>query len=147
MMACGTDAVRRPPVTRRPDSLNPMWQVEPVGADVPPLGVGGVTRGRSTQLPALKVLATPFRQADHIRRLQGQVLDALGLGPDQTPSEVVLTQAGVRLRAYQAPGGTDPEALRSHLRVTRWTSSPFRDGCSRRSSSGCTARTASLAGG
>lgn len=88
-----------------------MWQVEPVGADVPPLGVGGVTRGRPTRLPALEVLATPFRQADHIRRLQGQVLDALGLGPDQTTSEVVLTQAGVRLRAYQAPGGTGPPVV------------------------------------
>ena len=52
-----------------------------------------------------------FRQLDRLRRLQGTVMDAMGLGPVETPSEVVESWPGVRLRAYADPGAPGPALL------------------------------------
>ena len=41
-----------------------------------------------------------YQQVDHARRLQGLMMDALGLGPRQAASRVVLRMSGVRLMAY-----------------------------------------------
>jgi polyhydroxyalkanoate synthase len=48
-----------------------------------------------------------FEGLDHVRRLQGATLDALGLGPIETPYETVYSAPGVSLRRYgsgNAPG-------------------------------------------
>ena len=50
-------------------------------------------------------------QIDRIRRGQGRVLDALGLGPIETPSRVVRSQPGVTLKAYGAEGAAGPVVL------------------------------------
>lgn len=42
-----------------------------------------------------------YAQIDASRRWQGKILDALGLGPVQTPSRIVFTIPGVTLRAYE----------------------------------------------
>jgi polyhydroxyalkanoate synthase len=43
---------------------------------------------------------TAFELLDGLRRAQGAALDALGLGPIQTPHETVLDEPGVSLRRY-----------------------------------------------
>jgi polyhydroxyalkanoate synthase len=50
-------------------------------------------------------------QIDQIRRWQGKVLDALGFGPIETPSRVVLSEPGVTLRAYEDDGDEGPLLL------------------------------------
>jgi polyhydroxyalkanoate synthase len=50
-------------------------------------------------------------QIDRLRRGQGRVLDALGLGPIETPSRVVRSQPGVTLKAYGAEGAAGPVVL------------------------------------
>ncbi|GGG28689.1 poly(R)-hydroxyalkanoic acid synthase [Caldovatus sediminis] len=45
---------------------------------------------------------------DEARRRAGRVLDAIGLGPAETPSRVAAAMPGARLRAYQPPG-RDPK--------------------------------------
>jgi polyhydroxyalkanoate synthase len=52
---------------------------------------------------------TAFALLDGVRRAQGAALDALGLGPIQTPYENVLDAPGVRLRRYG--GGRGPAVL------------------------------------
>jgi polyhydroxyalkanoate synthase len=42
---------------------------------------------------------------DRIRRSQGRLLDAAGLGRSETPSDVIAAWDGVRLRAYGGDGG------------------------------------------
>jgi polyhydroxyalkanoate synthase subunit PhaC len=91
--------------------VHPLFHVQHMSTDAPLPGVGGMTRGRLGVAPGPEALATGFRQADRIRRLQGRMLDGLGLGPVQTPSQVVLAQAGVRLRSYRAPHRTGPPVL------------------------------------
>jgi polyhydroxyalkanoate synthase len=46
-----------------------------------------------------------FELMDGLRRSQGAALDALGLGPIETPYETVLSEPGVRLRRYGSGGG------------------------------------------
>jgi polyhydroxyalkanoate synthase len=84
--------------------VDPSFDVQRVSTGAPLPGVLGVA-------PGPEALAAAFRQADRIRRLQGQMLDTLGLGPIETPSEVVLAQAGVRLHAYRTAGGAGPPVL------------------------------------
>ncbi len=48
---------------------------------------------------------------DRMRRWQGWVLDALGLGPIETPSRVVHSQPGVTLNAYGTAGDAGPAVL------------------------------------
>ena len=43
-----------------------------------------------------------FQQLDQFRRLQGQTLDKLGLGPVESPFEVVHEHPGLKLREYGA---------------------------------------------
>lgn len=50
-------------------------------------------------------------QIDRLRRGQGRVLDALGLGPIETQSRVVRSQPGVTLKAYGAEGAAGPVVL------------------------------------
>lgn len=48
---------------------------------------------------------------DWMRRWQGRALDALGLGPIETPCRIVHSQPGVTLKAYGAPGEAGPALL------------------------------------
>ncbi len=50
-------------------------------------------------------------QIDRMRRWQGRVLDALGLGPIETPFRVVRCQPGVTLKAYGTDGDAGPAVL------------------------------------
>lgn len=43
-----------------------------------------------------------FAEMDRLRRLQGSVLDGLGLGPRETPFDVIHERPGLRLRRYGA---------------------------------------------
>lgn len=45
-----------------------------------------------------------FHLLDHVRRRQGNLLDSLGLGPETTPSRIVLAEPGFRLRVYGGEG-------------------------------------------
>ena len=45
-----------------------------------------------------------WEQSDRARRRLGALLDALGLGPIETPSRVALAEAGLTLKAYGATG-------------------------------------------
>ncbi len=65
---------------------------------------------RFGDLPIPTVLRHALRQADRMRRGQGDFLDALGLGPAPTPSRIALRLPGVRLRAY-AGGAAAPVLL------------------------------------
>ncbi|MBI2312715.1 MAG: alpha/beta hydrolase [Betaproteobacteria bacterium] len=51
-----------------------------------------------------------FEQMDRSRRLQGAMFDALGLGPVETPSRVVLSKPCVTLKAY-GDNAAGPAAL------------------------------------
>jgi polyhydroxyalkanoate synthase len=46
------------------------------------------------------LLSFIFAQLDLVRRRQGQVLDTMGLAPQETPFRVAFAEPGVRLRAY-----------------------------------------------
>jgi polyhydroxyalkanoate synthase len=48
----------------------------------------------------------PFEQLDRLRRSQGGLLDAIGLGPLEAPYEEIYREPGVVLRRY---GGTRPQ--------------------------------------
>lgn len=52
-----------------------------------------------------------FEQLDRVRRLQGAVFDAVGLGPVETPYRAVYNAAGVRLRRYGTADGRGPLVL------------------------------------
>lgn len=65
---------------------------------------------RFGDLPIPTVLRHALRQADRMRRGQGEFLDALGFGPAPTPSRIALRLPGVRLRAY-AGGAAAPVLL------------------------------------
>jgi polyhydroxyalkanoate synthase len=66
-------------------------------------------------LRAVRYLSMParttFTALDHVRRLQGRALDALGLGLEQTPSDVLRTGPGYRVRSYRPPAGSAPPLL------------------------------------
>ena len=49
-----------------------------------------------------------FEQLDRVRRLQGAALDAVGLGPIETPYHIVHDDPGVRLRRYSHAGARGP---------------------------------------
>ncbi|WP_407521430.1 alpha/beta fold hydrolase [Methylobacterium oryzisoli] len=48
---------------------------------------------------------------DALRREAGRMLDALGRGPQETPSRILAEWPGARVRAYHAPGQGDGPAL------------------------------------
>ncbi|MEK0084928.1 alpha/beta fold hydrolase [Benzoatithermus flavus] len=50
-------------------------------------------------------LALAFAWSDRLRRARGRALDRIGVGPDETPAEIVLAKDGMRLRAYGGPPG------------------------------------------
>jgi len=52
-----------------------------------------------------------YEALDEARRAQGRMLDALGFGPAQTPSRVVLRAPGVALKAYCEPSRPGPALL------------------------------------
>jgi len=52
-----------------------------------------------------------YAQIDASRQWQGQLLDALGLGPVKTPSRVVLQTSALTLKAYDAPDRSRPALL------------------------------------
>lgn len=52
----------------------------------------------------MPVLPNAYALLDEARRRAGRVLDLSGLGPVETPSRIVATLPGARLRAYQPPG-------------------------------------------
>jgi polyhydroxyalkanoate synthase len=52
-----------------------------------------------------------FELMDGLRRSQGAALDALGLGPIETPYETVLSEPGVQLRRYSSGGDNGPAVL------------------------------------
>jgi polyhydroxyalkanoate synthase len=51
-----------------------------------------------------------FEQLDRVRRLQGSLLDAAGMGPVQAPFQVTHTVPGVKLRRYDG-GQSGPPVL------------------------------------
>ncbi len=50
----------------------------------------------------------PFEQLDRVRRLQGSLLDASGLGPVQAPFQVAHAAPGVKLRRYDGGQSAPP---------------------------------------
>jgi polyhydroxyalkanoate synthase len=50
-------------------------------------------------------------QIDRIRCWQGRALDAVGLGPIETPSRVVQSRAGLTLKVYEDEGDVGPVVL------------------------------------
>ncbi|WP_349617736.1 alpha/beta fold hydrolase [Azotobacter salinestris] len=52
-----------------------------------------------------------YGQIDQVRRLQGRWLDAVGLGPQETPSRVVLSTPAFTLKAYGTAGQDGPLLL------------------------------------
>jgi polyhydroxyalkanoate synthase len=54
---------------------------------------------------------TAFELLDGVRRAQGAALDALGLGPIETPYETVLSEPGVSLRRYGRGSDRGPAVL------------------------------------
>ncbi|GAB3392955.1 alpha/beta fold hydrolase [Azotobacter armeniacus] len=52
-----------------------------------------------------------YGQIDRVRRLQGRMLDAMGLGPRETPSRVVLSTPSFTLKAYGKADQTGPALL------------------------------------
>ena len=61
--------------------------------------------------PALAATWRCYERLDELRRRQGRWLDALGFGPQPSPSRVVLRQPGLTLKAYGAPDRTGPVIL------------------------------------
>jgi polyhydroxyalkanoate synthase len=65
------------------------------------------------------ILHTVLEQLDHARRRTGRLLDGVGVGPQETPSEVVAEAPGVRLRHF--PGATGaPPVLLVPAPIKRW---------------------------
>jgi polyhydroxyalkanoate synthase subunit PhaC len=58
-------------------------------------------------------MAAFFQRLDQLRRLQGRIADAAGLGPVETPWQAAGTWPGVRLREYRpsGAGGDGPVVL------------------------------------
>lgn len=52
-----------------------------------------------------------FHQLDQSRRLQGRILDALGLGPTETPSRIVFSMPVATLLSYRPPFTEGPVLL------------------------------------
>ena len=52
-----------------------------------------------------------YAQLDEARRMQGRALDALGFGPQETPSRVVLREPGLTLKAYAGTSSPGPAIL------------------------------------
>ena len=52
-----------------------------------------------------------FAQLDEARRIQGRALDALGFGPQETPSRVALREPGLTLKAYAESSAGGPAIL------------------------------------
>src|SRR5574340_586756 len=70
------------------------------------------TTGETTMDPRWSGAAwNLYEQMDQARRWQGDLLDALGWGPRQTPSRVVMHEPGVTLKAYAAAGPGAPPLL------------------------------------
>jgi poly[(R)-3-hydroxyalkanoate] polymerase subunit PhaC len=69
--------------------------------------------------PVVPILHTVLEQLDHARRRTGRLLDGVGVGPRETPSEVVAEVPGVRLRHF--PGATGaPPVLLVPAPIKRW---------------------------
>ena len=67
----------------------------------------------------MPILHTVLEQLDHARRRTGRLLDGVGVGPQETPSEVVAEAPGVRLRHF--PGATGaPPVLLVPAPIKRW---------------------------
>jgi polyhydroxyalkanoate synthase len=64
--------------------------------------------------------ALAFKQADRSRRFRGALLDAIGLGPIETPYRVLHTEAGLRLRAYGNGARDTPALLIVPAPIKRW---------------------------
>jgi polyhydroxyalkanoate synthase len=64
--------------------------------------------------------ALAFKQEDRSRRLSGALLDAIGLGPIETPYRVVHAEAGLRLRAYGNGARDAPPILIVPAPIKRW---------------------------
>lgn len=54
---------------------------------------------------------TSFEQLDRARRMQGAMLDAMGLGPLEAPHTVVHVESGVALRRYDGNTASGPIVL------------------------------------
>lgn len=54
---------------------------------------------------------TFFEALDNARRMQGMALDALGLGPSETPYETIFRTAGASLRRYGAGKEPGPQVV------------------------------------
>jgi len=52
-----------------------------------------------------------YERMDRVRSRQGQWLDALGWGPRETPSRIVLRRPGLTLKGYASPAGKGPVLL------------------------------------
>lgn len=52
-----------------------------------------------------------YAQLDEARRMQGRMLEALGFGPLETPSRIVLREPGLTLKAYGDPSRPGPAIL------------------------------------
>jgi polyhydroxyalkanoate synthase len=62
-------------------------------------------------VPIVLVGQAALGHIDLVRRLTGECLDALGAGPQRTPSRLRRCAAGVRLRVYHGAAGTGPAVL------------------------------------
>jgi polyhydroxyalkanoate synthase len=70
-----------------------------------------------------------FEFLDHLRRLQGNTLEYLGLGPQESAFEVVLARPGLRLRRYRMGAANGPPLLIVPAPIKRpyiWDISPER---------------------
>lgn len=52
-----------------------------------------------------------YERMDEARHLQRGALDALGFGPQETPSRVLVREPGLTLKAYGEPSGSGPAIL------------------------------------
>jgi polyhydroxyalkanoate synthase len=50
-----------------------------------------------------------FQMLDALRRQRGALLDAVGWGPQESAYRIIAEQPGMRVRAYQGPGGEAPQ--------------------------------------
>ena len=108
-MSQRSDSERTERVARRP-----LDRGEPAGQ--PSQGQGMMDDARPL-LPPGYAMPSPggwwalLEPIDRMRRWQGRVLDALGLGPIETPSRVVHSQPGVTLKVYGTAGDNGPVVL------------------------------------
>ena len=78
-----------------------------------------------------------FGLLDELRRNMGEAFDRVGWGPVETPSQVVFSEPGVRLKSY---GGIGPSLLLIPAPIKRsyiWDLSPGRSVVARALASGC----------